>query len=173
MATEKTVPSAILSACGAYRYSLSRVWRPEDWLSGSQGCFVMLNPSTADHEVDDPTIRRVVGYARAWGWSGVTVVNLFALRATKPEALLGAPDPVGPHNDDYLRALREHCALVVCAWGEPRQSRLQALVAPRAQAVAQLLGAPLYALATTKSGQPRHPLYLRSDLTLRPWPGAS
>lgn len=78
-----TTGTAELSACGSYRYELRRVWGDPARLA----CFLMLNPSTATAEADDPTIRRCVGYAKAWQFDGILVRNLFALRATDPAAL--------------------------------------------------------------------------------------
>src|SRR5262245_19133112 len=89
---------ALISPCGLYRYWLTRTWDN----SLRRVCWVMLNPSTADAEQDDPTIRRCVGFARSWGAGGIIVVNLFAFRASDPKALLRAADPVGPDNDGHI-----------------------------------------------------------------------
>jgi hypothetical protein len=153
--------SAGLSPCGRYRYWLRRAW-----LHGGDGrtaCFVMLNPSTADAGADDPTVRRCLAFVRAWGCSALEVRNLFALRATDPGALLSAADPVGPEGDAQL-ALARDAAPVVAAWGAgvPFGRDRAALVL--------LAGTPLYCLGTTKGGQPRHPLYVRGDARLVPWP---
>ena len=150
--------SAVLSPCRRYRYALARRWG-----EGEAVLWVMLNPSTADAERDDPTLRRVIGYSRAWGFSALTVVNLYAYRATDPRYLFAAPDPVGPDNDTHLtRAAGEH-ARTVAAWGAHA----------RPERIAAVLALPgirtLTALALTASGQPRHPLYLRGDLTPHPW----
>ena len=96
--------AAVLSPCGAYRYLLTRRFGPGKKLA----TFVMLNPSTADAERDDATIRKCVGFARSWGCAGLQVVNLFAFRATDPTDLRMADDPVGPENDVWLgRAIWE------------------------------------------------------------------
>jgi len=87
---ERVVRSAVLSDCGTYRYSLTRRWSPGPLLG-----WVMLNPSRADALVDDPTIRRCVGFARRWGFAGIVVRNLYALRATDPRELSRHPAPVG------------------------------------------------------------------------------
>ncbi len=152
--------TAEISPDGLYRYLLGRRWG-----EGPRATFVMLNPSTADAEQDDPTIRRCVGFAKSWGMGAVQVANLYALRSTDPAALWRAADPVGPDNDAVLTA----CAMVhegaplVAAWGAHAKPR-------RVRHVLQLPGFErLQVLGVTKSGQPRHPLYLRSDATLRPW----
>src|SRR3954470_11499675 len=89
--------SAAFSSCMTWRYRLTRYWGP-----GSMLPFVMLNPSTADDEVDDPTIRRCMGFARREGLGGIVVANLYALRATYPKSLALHPDPDGPGNLRHL-----------------------------------------------------------------------
>jgi len=146
----------------AYRYRLSRTWDP----TGPVVTFVMLNPSTADAEVLDPTVRRCLGFARAWGFGSLEVVNLFAFRATDPRDLLRADAPVGPANDRAILGAVSAADRVVVAWGA-RGAHLG-----RAAAVAGLLHAgpsrPL-GLGTTKGGQPRHPLYVRADTRPSRW----
>jgi hypothetical protein len=156
--------SAWFSGCQRYRYRLGRSWA-DGWQPPVT--FIMLNPSTADAQVDDPTIRRCVAYTKAWGHSRLVVVNLYALRSTDPRGLWKASDPVGPYNDDHLAAAAEDAELagspLVAAWGAHAKP----------ERVAQVLQLPgmdrLTALGVTKSGAPRHPLYLRADLTPEPW----
>lgn len=149
--TETPAGCAALSENRLYRYSLHRRWAPT-----SPVRFIMLNPSTADATADDPTIRRCMGFARAWGYGGIVVHNLYALRATDPRELLAHPDPVGPDNDRYLRDA-DSAGLTVCAWGaHPAAAR-------RADRVIGMLlgsGAAPHHLGLTKAGAPRHPLYL-------------
>lgn len=145
---------AVLSDCGTYRYRLTRQWN-----SGAfRLTWVMLNPSTADAEVDDPTIRRCMGFARAWGYGGIVVVNLFALRATDPRELREHDAPVGPENDEHIRKVASDGAPVICAWGA------NVFAAERAASVLEILrhaqGAGVRCLGTTKGGAPRHPLYV-------------
>lgn len=149
--------SAVLSEDGAYRYRLSRVWA-----EGSRCTFIMLNPSTADAQIDDATIRRCIGYAKTWGHGALDVVNLFALRSTDPEGLYGHADPIGPENDQHLIDVARAATTIVVAWGA-HGGHLG-----RDVAVLDLLRryasvAPM-ALAFTADGKPRHPLYLRADL---------
>lgn len=157
--------AASLSPCGRYRWSLSRAWDSnllKPWLG-----FVMLNPSVADADIDDPTIRRCVGFAKTLGFAGVSVRNLFAVRATDPDALYSDPDPVGPENDRAILELVGGCPVVVAAWG------VHGHVRGRARQVIDLLaarGQALHCLGVTKGGHPRHPLYLRADAELRPYP---
>lgn len=146
---------------GAFRYTLWRTWTPGLPVCG----WIMLNPSTADATTDDPTVRRCVGYARAWGFGGIVVRNLFALRATNPAALLDAPDPVGPGNDVWLSRW-DGVGRVVVAWGTGRWPRRHG----RSTHVAALL-APLspVCLRLAADGQPVHPLYQPANLTPISW----
>jgi len=146
--------SAHISTCGRYRYSLHRRWCGGD---GRTVCFVMCNPSTADGLVDDPTIRRCISFARAWGYSVLCVRNLFCLRATDPAELMTAADPIGPDGDVELVEAKT-ADLLVAAWG--------AIALPHRRdqvALEMFAGKPLYVLALTKHGKPRHPLYVKGD----------
>lgn len=149
--------TAIISADGDYRYRLGRVW--DD--AAGQVAFVMLNPSIADHQVDDPTIRRCVGFAKEWGYGGLIVVNLFAYRATKPERLFTASDPVGPDNDRHLVEAAGEANMVVCAWGAGA-TKMPGRVRTVREELQSALGRPLFCLGRTKDSHPRHPLYVRA-----------
>jgi len=153
------VSSASLDRTRRYRYHLRREWQP----SARRVTFIMLNPSTADARVLDPTIRRCVGFARAWGFGGVDVVNLFAWRSTRPEALRRVNDPVGPRNQATIASALRQSSLVVAAWGNDGRAREQAT---RVCRLAARLRTPLFCLGTTQSGQPRHPLYVRGAAPL-------
>lgn len=150
---------------GEYRYLLTR-----RWADGPMMGWLMLNPSTADAEKDDATIRRCIGFAKAWGFGALSVLNLFALRATDPAALLRHPDPVGPRNDEYITdtigVLLEAAwpnATVVAAWGSHRMAAERGRQVVRGSAWA----VQLKCLGKTKSGAPRHPLYVPANATLR------
>lgn len=145
---------ARFSKCGRYRWSLERIW-PDG--NDQSICFVMLNPSTADAVVDDPTIRRCMGFARSFGYSRLIVRNLFPVRATIPKDLLKLENPSG--GPLGLRALRAalNADKVVAAWGTfvPFQRMNIARRVFRRHA--------LFCLGTTKDGSPRHPLYVRAE----------
>ena len=144
----------IFSPCRTYRYAL---WR--EWIGGKgYAMFVGLNPSTADETQDDPTIRRCIAFAKAWGYAGLCMTNLFAFRATQPEDMKAANDPVGPENDAHLKALAEGAGVIVAAWG------VHGTYGGRHNAVRAMLP-ELHCLALTKDGHPGHPLYLRKTLT--------
>jgi hypothetical protein len=163
------VSAAVISSCGKYRYSLHRALSG-DLLATNVGkgtvLFVMLNPSTADACDDDPTIRRCIGFAKAWGYDMLSVGNLYAFRATDPRKLATAEDPVGPENYTHLRRLAMDAAEVVVAWGVPPIDVDEGLHMAR---VLGVLG-PTRALGVTKAGYPRHPLYMRADAELQGWP---
>lgn len=168
---------AVISACGSHRYLL---WR--DWGGGGPLVLCMLNPSTATHEQDDPTIRKCVGFAKRTGHGGIVVVNLFAFRTAYPAELgrenaRDAAHAKGPQNDAVLAAVAADCAAqgkrLVCAWGAVAD--VSATVAGRARDVLALLRrerAPLGCLGTTKAGSPRHPLMLAYGTPLAPFGGA-
>ena len=156
--------SALISPCGRYRYRLTR-----NWGEGTVAMFVMLNPSTADADDDDPTIRRCIGFAQSWGCGGLCVVNLYALRATDPRDLwkVDAAQRVGPDNDVHLRLVASGAASVggplVAAWGANAKPS-------RVAWVREFPGMDrLSHLGLTRGGQPKHPLYLRADTALTRW----
>jgi hypothetical protein len=126
----------------------------------------MLNPSTADATQDDPTIRRCLGFAKRLGYDAIVVGNVYAYRATDPAALRTAADPFGPHNAVHLFCIAGDCDAIVCAWGgnllDPGHGRRTAEILTRG-------GANLACLGTTKSGQPKHPLYLAANTPLVDW----
>lgn len=157
---------AVISDDGAYRYVLNRRWNGY----GPVMCWICLNPSTADATADDPSIRRMMGFARREGCGGICVLNLFALRATNPRQLASHRDPVGPDNDQWLRGLRADAVQVpvTVAWGANPMARRRAF-----RVLDLLEGVPLWCLGTTADGSPKHPLYLRLNTKLVPYGGPS
>ncbi len=145
---------AVFSPCRQYRYVLRRFFS-----SGHGVCnFLMLNPSTADEVQDDPTIRRCIGFARAWGYRELVITNLFAYRATDPQEMKRHPTPVGADNDSHLLHESGRADVVIAAWGT------HGTFLARDGDVLKFLRVPLHHLGLTKDGHPKHPLYLRSDL---------
>ena len=153
--------AAVISDCGVYRYWLERVWGADHAQP-----FIMLNPSIADADIDDPTIRRCMGFARREGRGGIIVVNLYGLRATSPKQLRTVANPIGPENDGHIGDVATWAAKadvpVICAWGT---------LAARARAdnVMRLLqrsGVRTVCLGKSKRGAPNHPLYLKGDQPL-------
>ena len=153
---------ARFSRCRNYRYDLFRRWEPER----PYAMFLMLNPSTADETVNDRTVTRCLLYAIKWGYGGLHVCNLFAWRATDPDVMMAAADPVGPENDRSILEIAKQAGIVVCGWGN-RGYHLN-----RSQEVLDLLGVrgiAAYALHVTAQNEPGHPLYLNKNLKPKPF----
>lgn len=149
---------ATFDPTGRFRYTLHRRWST----GGGRVCFCLLNPSTADQYVLDPTLTRCLGFARAWGYHAMEVVNIFALRSTDPKRLYRDADPVGPENDRFIRRAARRADAVVVGWGA------HGTLLDRGHAVTRLLAALTTptCLGTTKAGHPRHPLYLSAGTRL-------
>ena len=167
-----------------------RTWLERDSMLAGTCFFIMLNPSTADAEIDDPIIRRCRGFTARLGLGRLVVVNLFTARATDPAELITLDDPVGPEAPDAIeRAIFHQWTdqwedgagnirprdVIVCAWGAchskwpewfigMRHDRIQATLD-----LAEALKRPLFCLGRTSKGDPRHPLYVRSDAPLLPF----
>lgn len=158
--------SAIISDCGKYRYRLER-----HGLAGAGPiAWIMVNPSTADAEVDDPTIRKVVGFTTRLGGGWAIVGNVFAWRATDVRDLKAAHDPHGPENDAHLRQIIADAPVVIVAWGPT--AKLPKLLRHRYMRVVRIaddLGIKLMCLGTAGDGHPRHPLMLAYDTPLTEW----
>ena len=159
---------------GRFRYSLSRWWEAPD-ATNRQLTWIMLNPSTADAALDDPTIRRVVGFTRAYGYPRAEVVNLFAYRTASPAHLWGRVcDIRGAENRSYLRAAVLRGSRVVVAWGAARDPRLdQAVEDLRSIFASAPQRCRPVCLGMNQDGSPKHPLYLRGETKLEPWGGIS
>ena len=168
----------VWSPCRRYRYWLRRDLRDLHTKRGP-AVFVLHNPSTADEYRDDATVARCVRYARAWGCCSLIVVNRYAIRGTDPAVVIKEQDPVGPLNDTAISFAAKNAAdnggIVIAAWGSFGGKPVHtAAMRARAGRVAQLVadaGATIHALALTADGQPRHPLYLRSNLEPFVWNG--
>ena len=154
--TAGTGATASLSADGCYRWSLTRRWAP-----GPTAAWIMLNPSRADAATDDPTLRRVIGFARAAGFGQITVTNVYGWRSPSPSVLRRVVDPVGVGNDQAILAAAAGADLVVAAWGTHADP-------DRAAAVLQLLShRTVWCFDRTRGGQPRHPLYVPARTPLQ------
>jgi len=152
--TKGDAPStAVYSDCERYRYSLTRVWDT----GGRKALFVMLNPSTATEVQNDPTVERCERRARALGFGGFCVTNIFAWRDTDPRRMRAVADPVGPANDAAILEGTRWAGQIIAAWGAHGDHM------KRGAAVETLLRAtsqPLFHLGLTKAGHPKHPLYI-------------
>lgn len=153
------IKTAEISECGKYRYQLKRQW-------GSGNNFVLFiafNPSIADSEIDDPTLTRCINFAKMQNYDGLIMANLFAYRATNPNDLIGDKDYlIGALNDDWIRrSIKEVDAIVVC-WGNDgaylNRSDEVLEILKEYQEVKQV-----FCLDKNATGQPKHPLYAKSD----------
>ena len=171
---------AVISECGNYRYWLHRSWP----IGIGWTVFVMLNPSTADADKDDPTIRRCIQFAKGFGSKGLIVVNLFAWRATDPRTLLGyRQDYVGPENHAYIVRACEIAAQhdvsefgdisvsgrVICAWGTHRCATRERVM--ETMGWIDVAYGEAVCLGHTMNGAPKHPLYVRGDTPLERFKG--
>ena len=153
------VSEARFSECNQYRYSLVRQWdKGLPFLM-----FVMLNPSTADANVDDPTVKRCVRFSMTKGYGGLMVGNLFALRSTDPTMLYSHIDPVGPENNDVLFDMADKADTIVAAWGNHGK------LLGRDGEVAEMFSGRLNVLKLNSSGSPSHPLYLPKNSDIVHW----
>jgi hypothetical protein len=150
---------ALFSECGQFRYLLTREF------GGDSTClFIMLNPSTADAEQNDPTIRRCISFAKREGFGRLEVVNLYAFRSASPSVLFSAEDSVGPTNDHEIEVALTRADSVVVAWGNHAEQE-------RVTKVIELIersGKVPNCFGLTKLWQPKHLLYLPSNAGVIP-----
>jgi hypothetical protein len=149
------INGAIFSPCRNYRYALWRWWDADKPFLMVVG----LNPSTADETNDDPTIRRCKRFAADWGYGGLCMVNLFAIRSKDRKIILSHPEPVGIDNDETLKNVSANAGMILAAWGADGAHM------GRDKWMGQLLGRYriIWCLGKTKDGHPRHPLYIKAD----------
>ncbi len=152
---------AVFDKTNIYRYTLWREWFPDH----PRLTFIMLNPSTADAQRNDPTISRCIAFAQRWGFGALEVVNLFAYKATNSCELLKVANPIGDENDRFLTQVLARSSCIVAAWGT------KGTLLDRDKHVLQLLAQwqNVYCLGATKEGHPRHPLYVKGDTGLLPF----
>jgi hypothetical protein len=156
------IGGAELSPCGLYRYRLWRGWNDRLPIA----LWIMLNPSTADAEADDPTIRRVMGLSKFLSAGSIMIVNLFAYRATNPANLDDTADPIGPDNDKIIKKELNRDSIIVAGWG----SFAGAMHPKRVDDMLNLIGdRVIWSFGITKDGHPRHPLYLPGDAPFKIW----
>lgn len=147
------IREAILSDCGQYRYSLSRSWGD----SKKFVLFIGLNPSIADASIDDPTVRRLIGFCKIWGYDSLAIGNLFAYRATDPSDMMSADNPIGIDNDEVIMELARAADKIVFCWGSlggynDRSMLLANILKP--------FNSKVCVFGHNKNGEPKHPLYL-------------
>lgn len=154
------IRNAEISACGTYRWWLSRNWQPSLGDQAKIVSWVMLNPSTADRRHDDATLRRIIRFSRDWGYDALLVVNLYPLRSTDPKVMLAHPDRTGGERGKSELMKARGADLIMCAWGANAETaRVQ-----EALGILRATEKPLHCLGLTQGGQPVHPLRQRADL---------
>lgn len=157
--------TAVVSEDRKYRYRLTRSWKR----NGDYCTWIMLNPSTADASVNDPTIMKCCRFSEAWGYAGINVVNLFAFRATDFRDMMRAEDPIGPDNDFNLMKTVLTSRRIICAWGNHGrfmgrdQLVLQSLREAKLEIHCLKLNEPKIIPGGELPGCPAHPLYQRGD----------
>lgn len=158
--------SAIISHDELYRYALMRGIN-NGYSTQGYIMFIMLNPSTADATLDDPTIRRLYGITTDEGYSRFVVCNLFAYRATNPLMLQQVPNPIGARNDGIIRYFAQRADKIICAWGSLSYNYKRI----RARRVCDIIkNQKLHCLGLTQNGMyPRHPLYLKNGTKVIPY----
>jgi hypothetical protein len=152
-----------------YRYQLWREFGADFLFDGGNKMkegfvmFIGLNPSTADETVNDPTIRRCIGFSKRWGYGALCMTNLFAFRATQPKDMMAAQDPVGPFNDNHLDTVAREADLIVCAWGKDGKFKGRDM-----QVMAMLLHSErkMKVFGFNQDDSPKHPLYQPNDAKL-------
>jgi hypothetical protein len=151
---------AIFSNSRKYRYSLLREWDS----SLPRVLYVMLNPSIADDEADDQTIKRCIYFAKKFGFGSLEVVNLYALISTDPSAIRTESEPEGKENDSHILEAAKRSSKIIVAWGE------KGFYNQRHNKVTRMLydnGYNLYCLKLTKERHyPRHPSRLPNSCEL-------
>jgi len=157
---------ASFSDCRFYRYRLWRQWSTKPrWLA-----ICGLNPSTADEQQNDPTIRRCIDFAKQWDFSGLIMVNAFGYRSTDPVGLLAVDDPLGADNDRHLIEVARVASRFIFAWG--RHVLLREILPPRADRVFALVRehaiCEIGTLGLNGDGSPKHPLYLAKSTPFLP-----
>lgn len=145
-----------------YRYLLWRTWAPRE----SPVVFIGLNPSIADETRLDPTVTRLCNFAKRWGFGGIRMLNMFALVSTDPRRLLKVDDPVGELTDRDIKATCRHHTLTVVCWGAHKLAEARAeILVPQLREWCD----DLKCFGKNQNGSPKHPLYLKSTTTLKPF----
>ena len=154
---------AVFDSTGKYRYALWRFWWPE----GEKLIFNGLNPSRAGRFNNDPTVRRMIAFAKSWGFAGLFMANMYPLVTPEPAEVWSSVATMGEHiklNDLAIKRMRELSSTAMVGWGN-----FGARAGTRPAEVLAILGEPVYCLKTTTMGEPSHPLYMPSSSQLVPY----
>ncbi len=148
---------AVLDHTRQYRFLLWRFWN-----ESPRVLFIGLNPSTADEYQDDPTIKRCMGFAKAWGYGGLYICNVYGYRATNPDNLSHV-EANHAANLHAIRMAKSLCVLSVAAWGDGINKVWNGNGV--ADNIKEILESPM-CFGLTQKGNPKHPLYLPNDAEL-------
>lgn len=147
------IKSAILSKNRKHRYLLSRIWD----LDNENILFIMLNPSSADEDIDDATTTKVISFSKKWGYGGLHICNLYTYRTSSPKKLFSVQKNKRGSNKSEIKKYAKKCSKIVYAWGNKEK------VPPWLN---QMVPNPSF-IELSKEGVPKHPLYLKSNLKLK------
>lgn len=161
-----TVPGypSVFSPCRKYRYCLWRIWR--NIAAPKYALWCLCNPSTADDDDLDPTLRRCQDFSQRWDFDAMCIVNAFGFRATDPADMRAADDPCGEDNDYWIARLATDASLSIAGWGTigAHLNRPEAI-----RVLFNSIGKPLHCLNINADGSPQHPLFVRADVKPKPW----
>lgn len=157
---------AFFSADGKRRTILARRIKGADWTPFA--LWIGMNPSTAEGDIDDPTVRREVAFTRdRLNLRAYIKTNVMDFRTTDPVGLRGVDYPCSPENHRAIRGYAKDAAIIIAAWGSlPPRQRVHATAT---MAILREVGKPVVCLGLTKDGSPRHPLYVGGDAPFIPF----
>ncbi len=150
---------ACFSEDDKYRYKLSRL------IDIGKGKIVwcMLNPSTANAFILDPTLRKCLEFSKRWGFRQMSIINLYALRATNPKELYKVKYPIGMENDNAISGECENADMIICGWGQEKIVKSYNFDKMKKY----FKNKHVCCLGTNKDDSPKHPLYLPYTTHLR------
>jgi hypothetical protein len=156
---KKELGTAIFSEDYKYRYLLER-----DWSKGSSILFILLNPSTADADKLDPTLKRAYNIAKKYGYGKLVVVNIFAVRGSDPSVIKDIVDPIGELNNYYIKKYSKKADRIIIGWGNHGIYKNRSLEILK---ILKIYYDKIYVLGINKSGEPKHPLYTKKNIKLK------
>ena len=163
------------------RTRLDRWWDPTLDLAFGRPCddryrplvVIGMNPSDACGEFDDPTIGKVIEFARRAGANGAVMVNVTPEITKFPSELGTKLMPYGCDERQWEAidgALSEEAVHVVAAWGKaPRQLSSWHDRVRRVVDIAADVGRELMCFGANGDGSPRHPSRLAYATPIVPW----
>jgi len=144
-----------------YRYYLQRNFKKN---AKNLLVFIMLNPSTANEQYNDPTVERCQNHALNKNYDGMIILNIFAYRTTNPKQLLQTKNPIGEKNNQtIINTIKKH-QNIICAWGNHGK------ILNRSNEIKKILKKhrkKTQAFEITKQNEPKHPLYIPYNKKLK------